>query len=87
MKNQQSCISVFVPYLMFPSNSDEPQPRHDNNIACKAVWQIHKDTEQHQEKGKSWNQSEIESNLGRYELYRTNQGSRFLGSRFSGNLI
>ena len=49
VKHQQSCISVFVAYLTIPSNNQH-QPRHGNIILCMTVWQIHRDTEQPQEK-------------------------------------
>ena len=38
VKDQKSCISVFVPYLKFPSSKQRHQIRHDNSIPCMAVW-------------------------------------------------
>ena len=42
MKDQQSCISIFVAYLTFSSGSKEHQPRYDSNILCKTVWKIYR---------------------------------------------
>ena len=38
VKDQQSCISVFVAYLTIPISNLEHQPRTDNSILCMAVW-------------------------------------------------
>ena len=50
MKDQHSCLSVFVAYLTISSSNYENQPRHDNSIPCMALWEIYRDTEQPQEK-------------------------------------
>ena len=38
VKNQQSCISVFVAYLTNPSSHWGHQPRRDNSIPNMGVW-------------------------------------------------
>ena len=43
-------MPVFVAYLTFPDSRQEHQPRHDNSIPYKTVWQIYRNTEQPQEK-------------------------------------
>ena len=50
VKDQQSNVSLFVVYLTFPSSIQALQPRYGYNIACKAVWQVYRDTEQPQKK-------------------------------------
>ena len=37
VKDQQSCISVFVAYATFPSSNWEYQPRHNSSIPYMAV--------------------------------------------------
>ena len=46
LKDQQSCISVFVAYSVILSSNEEYQPRHDNSIPYMIVWYIYRDTEQ-----------------------------------------
>ena len=41
MKDQQSCILVFVAYPTIPSSNQEQNPTHDYCITCIAVWQIY----------------------------------------------
>ena len=50
LKDQQSCISIFVTQLASPSTNYKHQPRYDNSIPCMAVQQIYRVTEQPQEK-------------------------------------
>ena len=50
VKDQQSCISIFVVCLTIPSNNWGHQPRRDNSIPYIGIWQIYRDTEQPQEK-------------------------------------
>ena len=50
VKNQQSCISVFVACLTNPSSNWGHQPRSDNSIPYMGVWKIYRDIEQPQEK-------------------------------------
>ena len=38
VKDEQSCISIFVAYPPIPSNNYDDQPRHDNSTPCMAVW-------------------------------------------------
>ena len=38
VKDQQSCISLFVAYPTIPSSNEEHQPRDDNSIPYMAVW-------------------------------------------------
>ena len=38
VKDQQSCIPVFVACLINPSSNWEHQPRHDNSIPYMGVW-------------------------------------------------
>ena len=45
VKDQQCYISVFVVHLTISSSNQEHQPRHDNSIPCKAVYQIYGDAE------------------------------------------
>ena len=44
VKDQQSCISIFVAYATISSSNQEHQPRHVNSIPYIAVWQIYRDT-------------------------------------------
>ena len=37
VKDQQSCVSVFVPYSIIQSSNQEHQPRHDSRTPCMAV--------------------------------------------------
>ena len=46
VKDQQSCISVFVVYQEISSTNQEHQPRHDNSISCMAVWYTNRNTKQ-----------------------------------------
>ena len=65
VKDQQSCISVFVAYLTIPSsNLGAPaQTPEQYSMHVRFI--------------------EIQSNIGRKKLHRTNQESNFLGSTFS----
>ena len=38
VKDQQSCICVFVAYPTISSSILEHQPRHDNSTPCMAAW-------------------------------------------------
>ena len=60
VKDQQSCISVFVAYPTNSSSNQEHHPRHENSIPCKVVWQIYKNIEQPQEKETSQNESRLQ---------------------------
>ena len=67
VKDQQSCISIFVAYLQFQVTTTGTSP--DMRTA------LH-----------TWSNGrfiEVESNLRRKKLRRTNQGSNFLGDNFS----
>ena len=66
-KDQQSCISVFVAHLTIPSCNYEHQPIHDSRIACIVYGRY----------------IDIQSNIRRKELPRTNQGSNLLEGSFS----
>ena len=44
VKDQQSCVSVFVACLTNPSSNWEHQPGRDNSIPYMDVWQIYRDT-------------------------------------------
>ena len=44
VKDQQSCISVFVACLTNPSSNRGHQPRRDNSTPYMGVWQIYRDT-------------------------------------------
>ena len=52
VKDQQSCIFIFVACLTIPSSKQEHQPRHDNSIPYMAVvyGKFIRVTEQPQEK-------------------------------------
>ena len=50
MKDQQSYIPFFVSYLTDPCSRKKHQPRHGNSFQWKALWKIHGDKEQTQEK-------------------------------------
>ena len=50
VKDQQSCIVVFVACLTIPSSNYGHQPICDNSIPYMDAWQIYRDTEQPQEK-------------------------------------
>ena len=50
VKEQQSCVSVFVAYITILSSNSQHQPRHGNSILCMVVCYIYRDTEQPQEK-------------------------------------
>ena len=62
VKNQQSCISVFVAYPKIPSSNWEHQPKCDNSIPYMANGRF----------------IEIQSNFRRKKLHKTNQGPNFL---------
>ena len=49
-KDQHSYILVSVAYRTYPTEYLEHQPRHNNSILFKALWQIYKDKMQTQEK-------------------------------------
>ena len=50
VKDQQSCIFVFVAFMTIPSSNLGHQPRRDNSISYMGVWKIYRDTEQPQQK-------------------------------------
>ena len=50
MRDQHSCMSVFVAYLTIPSSNWGHHPRRDNSLPCMATWRINRDTEQPEEK-------------------------------------
>ena len=56
VKDQHSCIFVFVACLAIPSSNQGHQPRHDNSILYMGIWQIYGDTEKSQQKETSKNQ-------------------------------
>ena len=66
MKDQTSYISILVAYVTFPNSSYNYLSRNDNNIPCKTIWLIYRDTEQPQEK----------------KIHRTNEGSNILRGSF-----
>ena len=45
VKDQQSCISVFVAYLTIPSSNQEHQPRHQNDTPCMLDLQRYRATQ------------------------------------------
>ena len=59
VKDQQSCIFVFVACLTIPSSNQGHQPRRDNSIPYMGIWQIYRDREQPQEKEASQNESKL----------------------------
>ena len=65
--NSPTC-PFFAAHLIHPSSNREDQLRHDNNIPCKACKAVF---------------IEIQSNLRRKKLHKTNQGSNLLGGSFS----
>ena len=70
VKDQQSCISIFVAYPTIPSSNQEHQPRHNISIPCMAVWLIYKDTKQPQEKETSQNESRFQFSWRLFQQYR-----------------
>ena len=50
VKDQQSCIIVFVACLTIPSSNKGHQPRHDNSIPYMGIWEIYRDTKEPLEK-------------------------------------
>ena len=66
VKDQQSCIIIFVAYLTVPSSNEGHQLRHDK--VCHA-WS-------------NGRFIEIQNNFRRKKLHRTNQGSNFRGGSF-----
>ena len=60
VKDQQSYKPSFVADLTFPRSSLEYQPGHDNSIPCKVVWYINRDTQHHQEKETTQNESRLQ---------------------------
>ena len=66
-KDQQSCKSAFVAYLIIPRSNREHHPRHDNSIPPKPHGKF----------------IERQNNLGKKKLHRRNQGSNLLGGTFS----
>ena len=67
VEDQHFCISVFAAYRTIPSSNQGHQPRR---VAVFHAWWH----------GRS---IEIQNNLRRQKLHRTNQGSNFLGGSFS----
>ena len=57
VKDRQSYLFVFVAYLTFPNSSKEQQPKHENNIPYKVVWQIFRDRESNHRRNHRTNQS------------------------------
>ena len=57
VKDHQSYLFVFVAYLTFPNSSKEQQPKHENNIPYKVVWQIFRDRESNHRRNHRTNQS------------------------------
>ena len=67
MKDQQSRISIFVAYLTIPIATRGTRPDTTTVFHAWAYGRF----------------IEIQSNLKRKKLHRTNQGSNFLGGSFS----
>ena len=60
VKDQRSCISIFVPYPTILSSNQEHQHRHENSIPYVVVCQIYRYTEQSQEKESLQNESRLQ---------------------------
>ena len=60
VKDQQSCIFVFVACLTIPSSTYRYQPRLDNSIPSMGIRYIYRDTEQPKEKETSLNKLRLQ---------------------------
>ena len=68
VKDQQSCIFVFVAHLTISNQGH--QPRHNNSIPYIGIWQIYRDTDQPQEKGTSQNELSLQFTWRQFQQQR-----------------
>ena len=69
-QNQESRISVFVPYLTTPSSNQGHQPRRGSSIPCMGLWYFIRDSEQPQEKETSQNESRLKFSWRQFQQQR-----------------
>ena len=50
LKDEQTCISIFVTYLTIQRSNKELQPRHNNSIPSMVISKIYRGIEQPREK-------------------------------------
>ena len=63
-------LPFFVAYPPYSRNSQDRQPRHDNNIPCNMIWQIYSDKKQLLKKETSQNESRLQFSQRQFKHQR-----------------
>ena len=70
VKDEQSCLFIFVAFLTIASRKQGHQPRRDNSIPYIVVWYIYRDTKQPQKKATLQNESKLQLSWTQFQQQR-----------------